>query len=522
MMKRLHISSLVRNQRGQAMVIFALGATFLIGIAGIAIEGGLLQSDRRFNQAVSDGGALAGAHHLSLSPTAAQVAAAKKAAVDYVVAGLNGGATSNACKNDVSSLYSTGGPLPVTCDPSPVHTVSFTTPYPDNNHPNQILVSVGHTFNLNLMAVVGIPKSGTASRSVARSFSGPGPFNYAIYAAGDLTTIGNTTTTVEGNIYVTGCIQYNNADVLDVSPKDGQAGTVEVYNKHNVGPSSAQGQKWDGGNGTGCTALVNANFDPGQWGAAGHDPNPQNCGSVTAPGQFMAPCSNEPPVPPVQVPTFNVTDTSAPGNKPCDTTGITRLDFLTQGVNGAVASPGCYSACDLRGRNVNIGADTSFLPGTYAFFGDGTTGCDVTFTGNASNTTSGGDLSGGVTFILYNGTSMCASTCGNSNSTGALIFNAPRSGPNFGFLVYSCNSIPCGGGSGNFDVEGPHWSTDLTGLIYNPGGDCNVVSNAGEQMTGQLICDNVALQGGNISAGTGVTFGGTGLPPPDYLAQLIE
>jgi hypothetical protein len=128
----------------------------------------------------------------------------------------------------------------------------------------------------------------------------------------------------------------------------------------------------------------------------------------------------------------------------------------------------------------------------------------------------------GVTFVLYNGTSMCASVCGNASGSGTLTFNAPPSGPNAGTLLYSCNSVPCGGGSGNFLVQGAPWSTSFTGLIYNPGGDCNITSNAGEQITGQLICQNVALQGGSVSAGTGVTFGGSSVPTPQYLAQLIE
>ncbi len=519
MKKLFDVRRPMRNQRGQAMVLFALAAVFLIGIAGLAIEGGLLEGDRRFDQAISDGAALAGAHHLSSTPTAAQVTAAKKAAVDYVVAGLNGGATPVAC--DASGLYATGGTLPAACDPSPVHTVSFTTPYPDISHPSQILVSVHHSFNVNLMSVVGISNTGTGSRSVARSFSGPGPFNYAVFANGDLTTNGNTNTAVEGNVYVGGCIRYNNQDTLDVGPIGTQVGSVEVYNKDNGGPVSALGQKWDGGNGTGCTAMVTANHRAGQWGAAGHTSGLENCGIDQAPTNFTASCpAGEPPVGMVPAPSFNLTDTSASGGKACDSFGAIWKDFLTQGINGAgVASPGCYNACDLRGGNVKVPDPTSFQPGLYAFFGNGTTGCDVIFSGSASNT---GGPTDGVTFVLYNGTSMCASVCGDSNGSGTLTFNAPSTGPNAGMLLYSCNSVPCGGGSGNFDVQGAHWATFFTGLIYNPGGDCNLTSNAGEQITGQLICNNIALQGGAVSVGTGVTFPGESLSTPQYLAQLIE
>src|SRR5437016_3375711 len=120
-------------QRGQTLVIFALAATFLIGIAGLAIEGGLLQSDRRFEQAITDGAALAGANQLP------DQTAARKAAGAYAVAALNaGGPTLPA--GCVPPALSSGVPWTLTgaCDPSPTHTLTVQTDY--NSRPDQILV----------------------------------------------------------------------------------------------------------------------------------------------------------------------------------------------------------------------------------------------------------------------------------------------------------------------------------------------------------------------------------------------
>ena len=88
-------------------------------------------------------------------------------------------------------------------------------------------------------------------------------------------------------------------------------------------------------------------------------------------------------------------------------------------------------------------------------------------------------------------------------------------------LVYSCNGT-CGNASGNVDMEGPAWTVSLTGTIYNPAGDCVLVSNANQQVFGQIVCNNVDLQGGNVSQGSGVNWNGTSVGTPTFVAQLIE
>lgn len=498
------------GQKGQTLIIFALMATFLVGIAGVAIEGGLLEADRRFAQAVSDGAALAGANKLPSDATAA-----RKTAVDYAIAGLNAGvALPLGC--DPSPLYTADGALPLKCDPSPSHTLTVTTPY--NGNSSDILVRLDRTVALNLAAVVGFPTAKTASRSVARGFTGGQPFGYALYAANNLTTIGNVDTNVSGNVYVQGCIEYNNADNLIVTPSvlGSEPGDVQVYDKAQIGP-----QTWNSGSGTGCTANVVANTGASQWGAGGHTTATENCGPLT---RFKISCpSSQQPVPMVPIPAFVVSDKSGGSGQTCVAAGVTPGAFTT---TFGVAIPGCYSAC-VGGKDVTIPNGTLFLPGTYAFVGTGVGGCDVIFAGSASNSQSNvpgvGDGSGGVTFILYNGTSMCGSKCGTSNASGTITLNAPNV-PGFandGILVYSCAST-CGQGSGNFDIQGPSLSLNLTGLVYNPGGDCTLIANATQNILGQLICNNVDVQGGAVSAGSGIVYGGSGLPIPLLLSQLIQ
>jgi hypothetical protein len=228
--------------------------------------------------------------------------------------------------------------------------------------------------------------------------------------------------------------------------------------------------------------------------------------------------TGEPPVPLTGVPTFTVHDGTGCPTGPVAT--------FTTTLN--VATAGCYSACATGGGNVIVPDQTVFTPGTYSFVGNGVTGCDVMLAGSASVAGGGGgDGFGGVTFILYGGASMCTGThvCGTANSSGTVTLNAPNipspSDLNYGILLFSCN-VSCTNSSGIFDFEGPALNVNLTGMVYNPGGDCTVHSNAGQGIVGQLICDNIYLQGGSVSSGSSVGWGGGVVSSPNFLAQLIE
>jgi hypothetical protein len=443
--------------------------------------------------------ALAGAHHLP-----GNAAAAQQAAANYAVSGLNGGTIPTGC-----SPPATGGPLPTGCDPSPPHTLTITTPYEGNT--SEILVRLDHTDTLNLAALVGVSSAKTASRSVARSFSGGQPFGYAVYAGGDITQNGNADAFVNGNVYAQGCVRYGNAGTFKVTPQGALVGSVELYNKDNV--STAQ-QSWTSGSGTGCTVKVDGTTGPNQWGAFGHVSGNENCGPLGTLGAGFvdASCpSAEPPVPFVAPPQFTPAGpTGCPGSPSASPSGQ------------STASPGCYNACSAVTSGNTVFPNVVFQPGTYGFVGNGTTGgCNVILSGTAAGT--------GVTFYLYNGTSFCndgstnGASCKLSNNSD-ITFSAPTGStdPNFGMLIYSCGT-PCGtGGSGLFFIKGPAANISLQGTVYNPGGDCVVDANGASRITGQLICNNVQLQGGTVSTGTGVTYGGNLLPTPNFAAQLIE
>jgi len=49
-----------KRERGQAIVMIAFGFIVLIGFAALAIDGGMVYSDRRHAQNAADAGALAG------------------------------------------------------------------------------------------------------------------------------------------------------------------------------------------------------------------------------------------------------------------------------------------------------------------------------------------------------------------------------------------------------------------------------------------------------------------------------
>ncbi|HXA41760.1 MAG TPA: Tad domain-containing protein [Candidatus Solibacter sp.] len=525
-MGRIYLGRQARSQRGQALIIVAISLTFLVAIAGLAIEGGIIQADRRFDQAVSDGAALAGAHKLPTDPIGARNQAAR-----YAIAGLNGGVIPRACSDaDIAAVAADtqdqpGVALSTDCDPIPPHTLQIHTNY--NGQPNQILVRLNHGLTLNLGAVVGAGTAATASRSVAQSQSSGTPFGITVYAGGNLHTVGNVDTVVSGNVYVRGCIENNNQDHLIVKPSgDGtQVGSVEVYGDPAVPGVGVMPQVWTTGSGSGCSSYVDGSAGPSQWGASGHVTGKAACAPVagSVPGKpkvgfNLGSCpTGEPPVPLTNVPTFTVHDgTGCPG-------GPVAIFSTTL----SVAVPGCYSACAAGGGNMIVPDQTVLTPGTYSFVGNGVTGCDVMLAGSASVAASGGDGFGGVSFLLYGGASICTGThvCGTADSSGTVTLNAPNvpsaGDLNYGILFFSCN-VSCTNASGIIDFEGPALNVNLTGMVYNPGGDCTVHSNAGQGIVGQLICDNVYLQGGSVSTGSSISWGGGVVASPNFLAQLIE
>jgi hypothetical protein len=550
------------------MIIFVLAATFLIGIAALAIEGGVAQGDRRFLRATTDGAALAAAEHLNVAATPQQQQEARQAAVLYVRSGLTGGNTSPSlppgCTGAATDFGSAGhAPGSAVCDPDSAHSLYVQTPY--NSHNEQVLVQLNHFNHGSLSQVVGINGIGVASRSVAKQSSGGQPFPFALYIDTELNLHGLVAINIGGNVFVGGCITGTNNSTVTAEPQGSQIGSIEVFygdiapNTPAFVPVTRTKQIWDAGAGVmeHCKAQVyTAPFggQPASFGAAGHRPDQADftCGQSAAPAHFPganAACPLSPAEPPVArpgIPDFHKSDRD-PYNCPNQ---ASRATFPAG--SGQTVEPGCYNGCASgAGGNLVIGSGDTFLPGTYAFFPQ-TTGCSIEFQGSASTSApsvglvpchpevgfvklptntqacgpTDGQSAGGATLLLYNGTGFCApKNCGGGTSA-TLQLTAPTNSTyrNFGMLVYDCppNGIPCGPGGGSIIAKGPNLTLQFQGLIYAPTASCDLEANGGQSTLGQVICASAEIQGGFVSNGQQVTFGGPNLPIPNFLVGLIE
>ncbi len=498
-----------KRQSGQTLIMFALAMVVIFGLVGLAVEGGLAQGIRRSEQAISDGAALAGAIELNSNPTSAQQRSAMTKAVAYVAAGLAGGGSG-------TPAPSCAAPSPPTlvCQPDSKHSLSVTTPF--NGNSTDIMVRLTDLETTTLSSVVGINQVSIGARSVARHLSGGGPFGYALYVSGDLTAKGNVQTLVKGNVYVGGCVIYDNSSTLTTGADgSGSPGNVEIFGKNGAE------QSWVNGNGTSCEAHI---FSAG-FGATGNAINP---GGVACPlpegpsGGCSTSPANEPPVPPVDPPKYaGFVDSTN-----CQSGATPKLPAWQFTAAGRV-QPGCYDPCKIS----SVTDAMVFDPGDYAFFGNGIQdGCNFNFGGMTKNGTATGT---GVTFWLYNGTGMCSTSGCNSSGSGSLAFTAPTSGSNTGLLVNSpCQNPPNCTGNGSIFLKGPtggggsaayvFGTIAAPSLIYAPYSSCTILANAGQAINGQIVCQTAQIQGGSVSSGDGIFFGGGGLPPSIFDVRLIE
>jgi len=565
------------QQRGQALVLIALGSAALFGLAALAVDGGIAEADRRFLQAVGDGAALAGAQHLNASPTAVEQQEARQAAVLYATSTLSGGNTNPGlpagCTGQASDFgTATHTPGTAACDPDSAHALYVETPYcPGGScHNDQVLVRLFHFNQSNLAQVVGVGQTSIASRSVAQYLAGGSSLGLGLYVTEELQVNGNVPIDVGGNIYVGGCITATNQTSVTVVPtSNGQVGKIEVYYgtlNGQLATSYQAKQDWAHGAGAGehCRGQVytaaNTSVSPSlpaSFGAAGHLANGSDntCGHVDAPSHFPGACpAGEPPnnILKPAPPSYGTVD-------PWNCSSITRVNFPT-GSNQTVR-PGCYDPCSVGAENIGDSKVTGgvpdtdvFEPGTYSFF-PSTTGCYVNFNGSAKVSDpppalqagcaaegstnplplgsqacgTDGASAGGVTFFLYNGTSWCfANNCGASQ-IGTLTLNAPTNqtylnDSNGGMLIFDCPSggVPCGPGGGQFVVNGPSATVHLTGLIYAPTATCSMQADSTQSVLGGVICQNLTLQGGNGLNGDFINFGGPSLPTPLFQTSLLE
>jgi len=495
-------TQLLRRQSGQAMVIFVIMFTFLVGLAALAVEGGRAESDRRFLQAVTDGAALAGAEYLNADTTATdyQPALARQTAAKYVYNGLAGGTQAG---NGPACSYS-ADITPGTCDPDSAHKLTITTPY--NGHPEEMLVRVDNKTTEILGAVVGITSATTAARAVAQKVAGGQTFPFALYVGGNLTSNGDVNLQVGGNTYIRGCIQVTNQSTILGFADNGEAGSIDVLADPTItgpiGGNATTAQDFIHGGSNGCVAPVYSRDSYGEAGSA--TTSTPTCGQAQGGGSshFFLPCPSSP---------VNVTTVNPPK-------GFKHTDPCAQAVPVSWVSgsgPGCYDACTA--NNVS----GSFSAGIYGFIG---TNCgpgkvkDLIFSGNSSGA--------GVSFVLTNGAGVCLQSC-TSSGTATLTFSPPATGqPNEGILFFDCSggALGCSSGGGEVTFQGPNASINFASpsLIFAPSSKCTLQSNGAQQTFGQIICNDLTLQGGASSSAEQVFFGGPGLPSPLFDVSLIE
>jgi hypothetical protein len=181
-------------------------------------------------------------------------------------------------------------------------------------------------------------------------------------------------------------------------------------------------------------------------------------------------------------------------------------------------TPGCFDACSANSASGTFGAGVYGFTGTAC--GGGSTP-NLIFTGNSSGT--------GVSFVFSNGAGVCIANCNAGAGAGSpvtLTFSPPSSSPNQGVLIYSCSggSLGCSSGAGPVALKGPGANVNFQApaLIFAPSSTCTLTANGGQQTFGQIICNDLVLQGGSVSSAEQIYFGGPGLPSPLFDIRLIE
>jgi hypothetical protein len=216
------------KESGQALILIALAAIGLFGIAGLAIDGSAKFSDRRHAQNAADTAALAGARALARGEPLWYIDAAQRA--------LENGYDDNHVSNEVEvhNPPTTG----IYADCSDVH-------FDCNDYVEVIIDSNVNTF---FARVVGIHQTHNHVEAVASKITENNNFNFggnAIVALSPegcaLKAAGNTDVTINGGgMYSnsdSGCAfhQQTCAGALDVYNADGSQGSISMVGSDSTG-----------------------------------------------------------------------------------------------------------------------------------------------------------------------------------------------------------------------------------------------------------------------------------------------
>ena len=228
------------TERGQALILIALAAIGLFGIAGLAIDGSAKFSDRRHAQNAADTASLAGALAMARGDPQWNLEALDRA--------LENGYDDNHLTNEVEVHHPPTTGIYSNC--SDVH-------FDCNDYIEVIITSHVDTF---FARVVGINRTHNRVEAVASTISANNNFNFggnAVVALSPegcaLKAAGNTAVTINGGgMYSnsdSGCAfhQRTCAGSLDVNNADGSQGNITMVGSDSTGSCPPQANLIDNG-----------------------------------------------------------------------------------------------------------------------------------------------------------------------------------------------------------------------------------------------------------------------------------
>lgn len=333
-----------RGQRGQAIVLVALGMTLLLAMVAFLIAAGQAYTDRRDLQSLADSAALAAVLKIGQACSTSQ-ASSSTAEADRII-GLalgshDGGtpATSGGCAPSgftVTYTYQSSG-------------YTATMVYPYNSDDSKFAVTIKHRSSVNAFAAFLSSNQYTvAGRAVAQFRAGMPSGNFAIFAQSSVGCQGASQIVAQGSIYSHDLPTGNGQCKLYAQGVKDANGNYLDYGNFMVW---ADGLSWA------CVHFCSDGYE-----LAGH--TSVLCGTNGA-TQYLSgpqsgnpnPCASTPPVPDLSYPLFPDPNTTCPN---CTTPYYRSYSAPYTGCDPAPSaadasgyihySPGCYSTIDVSGK----------------------------------------------------------------------------------------------------------------------------------------------------------------------------
>lgn len=402
-----------KSEAGQALVMAAVAMVVLLGIAGLAIDMGVMRYDKRLQQTAADAAAIAGASNLAYDGAGSS--------------GVTTGALAASAQNGFANTAPGGGGCTTPPSNLAVGAVAVTVcnpprygPHTGNSKYVEAYVSAGHpTF---FMRALGVPSKTITARAVATNASGPsGSGSACIY------TLGEPSSQLTAN-----------------SAGFGTSGSV-VLNAPDCGIVDNGNFVANGGKQLSVTAAsisVAGTYD-GPSGSATVSPEPCTSGTIC-----NAPSVGDPLADAYPTPTIGTS--AGPIKITAGTCSGTGCSGVTCSGGSCTIQPGTYDdICIDNNQTVDFSDGGSVDGGLFVITGASTCSSNVEFEANAGSTicsSTNADCSGmaanpptsqnnGVTFYI-GGTSASVNISGTANA----YLVAPNSGTYEGMLFYQSPS----------------------------------------------------------------------------------